>query len=160
MGGAAVYYMGYYGYGTSITGPDDRAIVLARFDGVEALGSLIGTAISNVVFVAIGYYGSYSIRTACMIFSTAWIYFYLKEPVVQKEDTKRRTIRESDSFVQRARKTLNRYIWTPLKEMTESVLKRRQGSLRLLLYIQLFVYSLYWFNISAKQERDSPKRIF
>ncbi len=39
---------------------------------------------------------------------------------------------------------------TPIKEMVGAALKKRPGRLRLLLYVQLVIYSLYWFNISSK----------
>ncbi len=41
-----------------------RAHVLARFDGVESVGRIVGTALSPVIFDALGYYGSYGIRSA------------------------------------------------------------------------------------------------
>ncbi len=84
FGGTSVYYLGVYGFGTSFTkDPNDRylvylqcestlrvrvahsrAHVLARYDGVESFGRIVGTALSPVIFDAIGYYGCYGIRSA------------------------------------------------------------------------------------------------
>ena len=38
----SVYYMGVYSYGTKVTQPDERARRLARFDGSETLGKVLG----------------------------------------------------------------------------------------------------------------------
>ena len=39
-----------------------RAHVLARYDGMESFATIIGTALSPVVFNATDYYGCYAIR--------------------------------------------------------------------------------------------------
>ena len=42
LGGNSVYYMGVYGFGASITTPENRAKTLARFDAMETLGFVLG----------------------------------------------------------------------------------------------------------------------
>jgi hypothetical protein len=63
FGGDSVYYLGFYSYGTSITTPSERATRLARFDGAEQLGILLGTFLSPIILYSVmGYYGVYGFK--------------------------------------------------------------------------------------------------
>ena len=42
FGGVSVFYLGSYGYVSTITAPDERAYRLARCDGVEGVSTIIG----------------------------------------------------------------------------------------------------------------------
>ena len=107
FGGYSVYYLGIYGFGSSFTkDPDDRwrivllffsqmyctvmlcgnfrAHVLARFDGMESFATIIGTALSPVVFNATDYYGCYAIRWENILASKIRNYpFLLKKIAVE-----------------------------------------------------------------------------
>ena len=52
LGGNSVYYMGVYGFGASITTPENRAKTLARFDAMETLGFVLGTSKSILYSVS------------------------------------------------------------------------------------------------------------
>ena len=41
LGGNAVYYLGTYGYGASITTNEERAKILGRFDAIELAGMYV-----------------------------------------------------------------------------------------------------------------------
>ena len=49
LGGNAVYYLGVYGFGASITTDENRALTLARFDAMETLGLVFGTIIFSKI---------------------------------------------------------------------------------------------------------------
>ena len=48
LGGNAVYYLGVYGFGASITNDENRALTLARFDAMETLGLVFGIIIFSL----------------------------------------------------------------------------------------------------------------
>ena len=57
-----------------------RAHVLARYDGMESFATIIGTALSPVVFNAVDYYGCYAIRWKNILASKIRIYpFFAKK---------------------------------------------------------------------------------
>jgi hypothetical protein len=148
MGGMGVYYMGMYSFGASVAKPDERSVLLARYDGVERLGNLIGNLCSNLVFQALGYYGSYGIRTAGNAFFIVWIVFFTKEPHSARKQ-KSLGLKRQVSVCKKGFGVVKRYIYTPIVEMLGALFKRREGRLQVLLYAQLLVYSLYWFNIAT-----------
>ena len=41
FGGMSIYYLGYYGYGASISKPEDRAYRMSIFDGFEQVGLIM-----------------------------------------------------------------------------------------------------------------------
>ncbi len=140
MGGMGVYYLGYYGFGATVASADKRAMQLARFDGAERVGSLLGSLVSNVVYESLGSYGNYFIRTGCTSFYLLWLIFYIKEPVAVKETKK---IEDHRTLGQKIGTTFTRYIITPLKDMGSALVRSRPGRLRVLLYVSLSVYALY-----------------
>ena len=54
----------------------ERATRLARIDGVEQIGSLIGTFLSPIIFNQFGYYGNYGFCLGLQSF--AFIYIILR----------------------------------------------------------------------------------
>ena len=62
LGGASVFYLGVYGIGTLISRPKARASTLARYDGLETIGTLTGTLLSPVILKNLNATASYSFR--------------------------------------------------------------------------------------------------
>ena len=46
----AVYYLGVYGFGASVTTQDERATRLVRFDGIERLALVCGPLLAGVFY--------------------------------------------------------------------------------------------------------------
>jgi MFS family permease len=44
FGGSPIWYLGVYGYGASISQPNDRVKLLARYDSLELIGLVPGIA--------------------------------------------------------------------------------------------------------------------
>ena len=145
MGGMSVYYLGYYGFGSSITNPEERAVRLARFDGFERGGMIVGIALSPAAFKAIGYYGCYAVRTSCYAVAIIYLIFMVKEPIIRK---KREESEGREKFS--PAKLLRRYVWDPFKEMLGTLLLKREGRLQLLLYLQLCAYGTWLFALEVK----------
>ena len=59
---------------------------LARFDGMEQFGQLVGTLASPLLFAGLGYYGTYIGKTVCMIGTLAYLVFFVKEPMNREEE--------------------------------------------------------------------------
>jgi len=83
LGGNAVYYLGTYGYGASITTNEERAKVLGRFDAIELAGWVLGSLVSPSIFQYLNYYGSYSIYLICCILSLIYLHYYVPETTVK-----------------------------------------------------------------------------
>jgi hypothetical protein len=45
LGGSSLFYLGTYGYGSDITGPEERAVRLGVYDGFELMAYVVGTAL-------------------------------------------------------------------------------------------------------------------
>ena len=80
-----VYYMGIYSYGASITQHDERATRLARLDGIERVGLLIGIALSPILLDNIGIYANFAISVLCSGGALAYMTFVVKEPITSKD---------------------------------------------------------------------------
>ena len=59
MGGGAVWYLGVYSFAADITGTEDRASRMARFDGFEQVAFIVGNALSPLLFHLVGYEGAF-----------------------------------------------------------------------------------------------------
>ena len=59
MGGEAVWYLGVYSFAADITGTEDRASRMARFDGFEQVAFIVGNALSPLLFHLVGYEGAF-----------------------------------------------------------------------------------------------------
>lgn len=59
MGGGAVWYLGVYSFAADITGAEDRASRMARFDGFEQVAFIVGNALSPMLFHLVGYQGAF-----------------------------------------------------------------------------------------------------
>ncbi|XP_059097126.1 lysosomal proton-coupled steroid conjugate and bile acid symporter SLC46A3-like [Tigriopus californicus] len=150
FGGMSVYYMGFYGYGSSASNPKERTTRLARFDGVEQTGSLIGTLLSPVLFSAVGYLGCYSIRAVLHFLALVYMIFIAKEPHQRKGKLFKTTKQTPDgsrsmSYLEVFWEGIMSIFIRPIIGMIQTVLRDRPKWLRLLLWIQLFIFAIYWF---------------
>ena len=85
FGGYAVYYLGVYSYGATVTKPTERAYRLTRLDGIETLGSVAGTLISPYIFKSLGFYGNYIISATFYSSGIAYLVFFVKEPIAKNK---------------------------------------------------------------------------
>ncbi|TRY81172.1 hypothetical protein TCAL_13740 [Tigriopus californicus] len=150
FGGMSVFYMGFYGYGSSASNPQDRTTRLARFDGVEQAGGLIGTLLSPVLFSAIGYLGCYSIRAVLRFLALVYVIFIAKEPHQRKGKLFKTTKQTPDgsrsmSYLEVFWEGIMSIFIRPIIGMIQTVVRDRPKWLRLLLWMQLFIYGIYWF---------------
>ena len=141
LGGNAVYYMGTYGYGSSASKHDERAHRLARLDAFEQLGLMLGSLLAPMIFSAGGFYTISGIAAACDIIAFFYLVFCVKEVIVPKKDEKQKGL----SKIKLAWTTFARYLITPIIEMVKALIKKRPKNLKFLLYLQLFVYGMFWF---------------
>ena len=141
LGGSPVYYLGFYGYGSSITSFKERASRLARFDGTETLAILCGTALSPIITSSIGNLGALIARCALALCAVVYL-FFVKEPIKKKENM---GSGNSKTLCEKMRIFLIDGIVQPIYQMLKTVFKSRPKHLRTLLMIQLFVYGMYWF---------------
>ncbi len=154
FGGDSVYYLGFYSFGASITSLTERATLLARFDGTEQLGNLVGTLLAPLVLYSLGHYGIYGLK---LLFSLA-AFFYLVLIVREPMETAGRGLNvswESSSSsklgpLRRAAAYLSAYVLSPFLEMLRATFRRRPRSLRALILVHLAVYGKYWFMLEEK----------
>ena len=138
LGGNAVYYLGTYSYGATITKNENRANILARFNAIELAGWVLGSLVSPSIFNYLGYYGSYSIYLSCCVLALIHLYLFVLEPIKKKMETGKEKNETSNFF----RKIfVNSFI-----QMVQTLLKKRPGPIRCLLFLQLISYFFLWFN--------------
>ncbi len=167
LGGLPVYFIGYYGYGTSITTPseqysphlfrsyissnpfaEERSVRMSRFDGCMHTGFLLGTALSEPLLQRFGFLANYLVNISCGGFALLWLIFYVRDPPrdVSSSPPPPRIRWRRPSFFRRS--TLKAGIAQLLlmsREMTATLLQPRAGSLRMLFILQLLSYGLYLF---------------
>ena len=136
FGGMVVYYLGVYGYGASVSEPEERAHRIARLDGTEYLATLIGTLLSPHVPTFLGYYGSYSLFGGLSLLAALYLHIFVKEPII-KDSTNKETFK--------AKKFLYSAFVTPLIDMKSLLTKNRKPILIILITLQLIVYCNYIF---------------
>lgn len=140
FGGYAVYYLGTYSYLTCVTRPTERAHRLARADGVEFVGSIIGTLLSPVILEYLDYYGSYSLSSALILAALVYCVLFVPEPLVKETDDPENEI-----------KSLRTLVWsvikTPVLGLVSLFTKKRKTALKALILLQLVCYFIYWFVI-------------
>ncbi len=136
FGGISVMYLGVYGYVATITTSEDRAYRLARLDGCETGFKLLATLVSPFIFDKFGYYASFGSRIACSVLAFLYVTFLVKEPIVHKADI----TQPKTSMVEK----INMYFIIPVKDMIRTLFKTRPNHMRILIFMQLFTYGLYW----------------
>ena len=56
----------------------EKATTIARYDGIESIGSMIGAALSSIIFGTLGFYGSFSISLALLGICVLYMVFNVK----------------------------------------------------------------------------------
>ena len=140
FGGYAVYYLGTYSYITNVTRPKERAHRLARADGVEVMGTILGTLLSPVIHDYLDYYGSYGFSSAFIFVSLVYCVLFVPEPLVKKQ------LEDNEE-----KKSFGTLLWsavkTPAQGMVSLFTKKRKTSLKLLILLQLACFFVYWLII-------------
>ncbi|TRY80252.1 hypothetical protein TCAL_13569, partial [Tigriopus californicus] len=154
FGGMSVYYLGFYGFGTSATNSKERTSRLARFDGVEQAGALIGTFLSPILFSAVDYIGCYGIRAGCRILGLVYLLFIVREPLKKKGKIFKTTVDSPDGS---RNMTCLEMFWEgmmslfirPVIGMIQTIIRSRPNRLRPLLWLQLLIYGIYFFEMES-----------
>ena len=127
----SVYYLGFYGYGASITNAKNRTSRLARFDGTEQIGMLLGTLLSPLVFSALGYLGCFVLKSAFYTIALVYVIFFVSEPIQKTErDTKPRR-----SVFRKVTGFLSEFLVLPFLAMVKTLIRPRPRHLRPLLWL-------------------------
>lgn len=142
FGGYAVYYMGVYSYGTNVTTPQERSRRLARYDGVEVVANMVGTVLSPVLGDRIGFYGTYGVGSGSMLMALFYLVFFVNEPVVVEEGS------GGEKGLSFAR-LLQLAILAPLEGLRGIVTKKRVPGLKVLILLQVVLFTLYWTTSEA-----------
>ena len=124
---------------------------LARLDGVETGSRLLGTVLSPIVFREFGYYASFGARLGCSISAFLYVTLMVREPIqiaVKDEDQQDGPV----GFGTKVWDKLHRYLFNPVKEMAMTLMKVRPHHLKILIFLQLFTYGLYWMRVDENLE--------
>ena len=98
------------------------------------LGDVAGNLLSPLIFNSMSYYGTYSVYALSLGFAIIYL-FFAKEPIKKV----------NEQFGSKIL-LLKRIFVDSVKDMFQTLVKKRHGYIRFLLFIQLFGYSLLWFN--------------
>ena len=132
FGGESVFYLGTYSYGSLKFKPESRATVLARYDGFEVIGMLIGTVLSPIVLVSIGAYGNYGIKAGSAFLAFLYILVVIPHSPAKRQSTKNFIM---DFFI------------SPIIDMLKTLFKRRPRGMHWLIAIQIYAFASYWFTL-------------
>ena len=78
LGGMPCYYLGIYSYAADISSDKERSSRLARMDGIEMIGTLIGVLASPKVFQWLAYNGNYGFCFVLNLAAFLYIFFGVK----------------------------------------------------------------------------------
>jgi MFS family permease len=145
FGGYAVYFLGVFVYGTTVTKPEERAYRLARLDGMLTLSDIIGTMLSPYIFDYMGYYGNYILSSASFALAIIHLVFFVKEPIDTKPQTPLTNNPTDKNLSSKLKEFFFTAVITPLKSMKEVVTKDRKSTVKLLITLQFICYFLYLF---------------
>ncbi len=76
-----------YGTCTHFRMQEKRATRLGRYDGVEQVAALIGSALSPILFRAGGYSGSFIVGLVGNILAILYLVFFVEEPIQRSVHT-------------------------------------------------------------------------
>ena len=109
-----------------------------------------------------GYRGSYLVTAIGTSIGLLYLIFFVKEPIQKKPKVLNLSGNRNSISVSKNKKdpkkllfsreifyfqaTLKKFFIEPTKQMFKTLIRKRAGYLRILLYIQIFAYGLLWFN--------------
>jgi hypothetical protein len=160
FGGYAVYYLGVYSYGTTVTQPRERAHRLTRLDGFETIAIIIGTLLSPLIFKKLGYYGNYGINCVFVVLAIAYLVYFVEEPITIVKSEKEHVTTEkvnlsmldkSDRLFEHSWKVIKSFLHNaiaiPLQGMKEVIVKDRKLVLKFLICVQFLCFATYWLTL-------------
>ena len=131
FGGGAVFYLGVYGYGTSVTEPNSRASTLGRYDGLEVIGKISGTLISPFILNQLSATYSYSFKICCTVIALIYVALMVKTPPDKPMTT---SIKKNFKFID---------LFKPLFDMFKTLFVCRPNKLHWILLVQFSMYAIY-----------------
>ena len=145
FGGYAIFTLGVYVYGTTVTKPEERTYRFLRFDGMFTLSNITGTLVSPYIFDYMGYYGNYILSSACYALAIIHLVFFVKEPIETKPQAPLTNNLNDKNLISKLKEIFLTAVIIPLGSMKEVVTKDRKSTVKLLITLQLLCYFLYAF---------------
>jgi MFS family permease len=127
-----------------ISKPNNRASVLARFDGTENIGKIVGTILSPIILTYMGRYGNYGFKAGFTLLSIIYIIMFVKETPKEKESLN--SAKENCNFG----KMIKTFVIHPLRDMVKTLFKIRPKKLHILIAVQFYMFGSYWFILEEK----------
>ena len=146
FGGLVVYYLGMYGYGASVSEPEERAHRIARLDGTETLATIAGTLLSPLVNQYLGPIGNYGLFGGFTLLSAIYLKICVREPIKNKSEKK---LELEEHHPRSSSGVFYTTLVMPLMDMKALLLKPRKRILTILILIQLIVYCTYIFAFNS-----------
>ena len=138
FGGNSVFYLGSYSYGALNFKPEDRSKALARYDGLESAGEVLGNILAPIILVNIGIYGNYGIASGCSILTLLYILIFIPHKPSTRNSTR-------NFFME--------FMISPIIDMFKTLFKRRPQGLHWLIGIQIYAFGSYWFTLQEHSVR-------
>ncbi len=145
FGGNAVFILGVFVFGTTVTKPKDRSYRFSRIDGIFTLSSIIVTLLSPYIFDYMGYYGNYILSSAFYALAISYLIFFVKEPIITKPQSQLKNDPADKNLISKLKEFFLTAVIIPLKSMKEVVTKKRKSRVKLLITLQFLCYFLYMF---------------
>lgn len=128
---------------------------MARLDGMITLASMTGTLLSPYVFMHLGYYGNFISSSLLFSSASAYLFFFVHEPV-QKQNGKNEMSIETDTsscllVKLHIRKILTISVVIPLLEMKKFILKERRAIMKVIIILQCSCFCIYTFSGQANR---------
>lgn len=114
---------------------------------------LAATLLSPIIFNASGYLACYITKLGAFICALLYLLVLVREPI--KASPKVAPIsadQRHPGCVKKLRDWFNKYLITPFLQIIRTVFQKRDNGLRALLFIQLFVYGMYWFLVDQNAQ--------
>ena len=151
FGGYAVFWLGVYGYGASVTKNDDRTFRLTRLDGVETISRVVGTMLSPYIFENMGYYGNFCLCTVMLGLAFLYMVFFVPEATRTQKQTEATTLKMEEptngniclTLAARAKNMLQISVKVPLQGIRNVIFKDRKTAVKFLITLQVLCYFMY-----------------
>ena len=140
FGGGAVFYLGGYGYGTSVTEPNSRASTLGRIDGFEVMGNIFGTLISPLIVNQLSATYSYSFKICCTVIALIYVALMVKTP----PGNPMTKFRKNFKFIE---------LFKPFLDMCKTLFVCRPNKLHWIVFVQFVLYAIYSSSWEEEQVR-------
>ena len=97
LGNSGLFFLGHYSYITDITSLTERTTRIGILDGIDYIGSLLGTYISGPIFENFGYYAVFGSSCGIAILGLINVIFF---------------VQESNTVLETRSEVVNRYLFT------------------------------------------------